>query len=74
MSMCQKCWKDAGSIAASAFRSKTEVYSELIEKRKCTSEEQAGRDAGICSVCDKKAVHEITGQCMNCHELLEVEA
>jgi len=42
---CEKCWSDAGFIAASAQTSKAEEYSRLIDERAekpCTPEEQCG--------------------------------
>ena len=42
---CEKCWSDAGLIAASAHTSKAYEYSRLMEKRAdnpCTPEEQCG--------------------------------
>jgi hypothetical protein len=34
------------------------------EANPCTPEEQAGPDAGICEVCDRKTKHQHTGERM----------
>lgn len=62
MSACEKCWRDAhrsDDVAAE--------YTRLIAERKaspCTPEEQAGDDATVCPKCNRKAVHQHTGECM----------
>ena len=67
MSMCKKCWRDAGIIAASKGTSKADEYQRLIDEREpCTPKEQAGCDAEICASCGRRAVHEDTRICMAC--------
>jgi hypothetical protein len=56
MSACEKCWADAGGEA--------DRYAELIKKRYCTAEEQAGPDAGTCPRCQRKTAHQHTGELM----------
>ena len=59
MSSCERCWRDAAGDP--------DRYQRLIRSPKdCTPEQQAGRDAGWCSVCRVRAVHEITRECMAC--------
>jgi len=60
MSSCEKCWSDSGGSP--------ERYHELVlerAKNPCTPEEQAGEDADYCDGCDRKTVHQHTGQCVN---------
>ena len=67
MSACEKCWDDAGLIAACSGESKAEVYGRLIEQRKqkpCTPEEQAGGGAKTCLTCKRRTLHVYTGECM----------
>jgi hypothetical protein len=43
--MCEKCWSDAGVMAHSGARSKTEIYNELMDERRnhpCTPAQQCG--------------------------------
>lgn len=56
MSTCEKCWRDAGG--------NSDRYHELIKTRVCTPEEQAGPDAGMCTRCGRKTLHQFTGECM----------
>jgi hypothetical protein len=66
MSCCQKCWRDAHR---GEQYSVAEKYQQLIEERKnnpCLPEEQAGEDAKYCPICERRTVHEITGECMIC--------
>ena len=48
MSVCEKCWRDAGRMAMSnPFKSQTDFYMELLEERKdspCTEEQQAQKE------------------------------
>ena len=63
MSSCEKCWRDAGGDPL--------AYRRLIEARKedpCTPEQQAGDEATECRSCERMAVHQYTGECMNCGE------
>lgn len=69
MASCEKCWSDAGIDARLLGGEKAERYGELIEKRKanpCTPEEQAGPDAEVCPQCDRRTIHQWTGECMAC--------
>ena len=66
MASCEKCWADSYTITYGADESRIEKYQQLIKERSCTPEEQAGIDAGTCLKCERKAVHQITGDCMNC--------
>jgi hypothetical protein len=56
MSSCERCWKDAGGDPF--------VYTDLLKERKCTPEEQAGEYAGECPWCDRKTLHQHTGEPM----------
>ena len=61
MSSCEKCWRDSTGDDH-AVR-----YAELIEQRRanpCTPEEQAGELAGECPFCDRKTLHQHTGEPM----------
>jgi hypothetical protein len=74
MPSCEKCWRDAGCIAASKMTSKAEEYTKLITQRDkegktCTPEEQAGPEATICAICNRKTVHQYARICMNCGEI-----
>ena len=58
MSACEKCWRDSREL---------ENYHEVLNGRKacpCTPEDQAGPDAGQCSVCMKMTLHQYTGEPM----------
>jgi len=70
MASCEKCWCDAyyRSIEDPMIPQAVH-YQNLIEERKenpCTAEEQAGIDAGLCSKCGKKTVHQYAKVCCNC--------
>jgi hypothetical protein len=41
MSMCEKCWSEAESIARSNGTSKSDEYRRLRDERSCSPEEQA---------------------------------
>ena len=56
MSACEKCWAAAGGSA--------DRYRELLLKRKCTPEEQAGPDASQCPWCGRMTLHQITREAM----------
>ncbi len=58
MASCEKCWQDSGGDQ--------DVYAELIERRNCSPEEQAGLDATVCPQCGRKAVHQYVHVCMAC--------
>ena len=60
MSSCEKCWADSGGGGE---------YSRLMYEREsagriCTPEEQAGRDADLCPECNRKTIHQYTGEPM----------
>ena len=56
MASCEKCWKDAKGDPI--------LYIELITKRECTPEEQAGEEAKVCPKCFRKTIHQYVGKCM----------
>ncbi|MBE3040299.1 MAG: hypothetical protein IMZ62_15995 [Chloroflexi bacterium] len=56
MASCENCWEEAGGSPTR--------YAELIKIRKCTPEEQAGRDARQCPKCGRKTLHQIVNVCM----------
>lgn len=59
MSACEKCWVDAQALGL--------PYSVMIMKRRdtpCTSEEQAGPDAGQCQTCKRMTLHQHTREPM----------
>ena len=63
MASCEKCWEDANGDP--------KRYAELVVERlviHCTPEQQAGRGATLCPVCNRKTLHQICGVCMNCGE------
>lgn len=70
MASCEKCWGDAYMrIYSNPSKSQSEHYGDLIHERKenqCTPEEQAGSDAKMCPKCERTAIHQIIGRCMNC--------
>ncbi len=57
MASCERCWREAGGNPA--------LYQELIARRNCTPEEQAGRGAGECPVCGRRTIHQYVHVCMN---------
>ena len=60
MTICEKCWQDAGGD--------TGEYQSLLLKRQdnpCSPEQQAGEYASICQQCFRRTLHQHTGQCMN---------
>lgn len=65
MARCEKCWNDAFHKAFNDPKTQAEFYEELIKKRKCTPEQQAGIDAKVCPKCKRKCLHQHTGDCMN---------
>lgn len=65
MSSCEKCWSDAHRFYRGAAES--DGYTALLAQRKdtpCTPEEQAGPEAGTCQKCDRKTMHQHTGEAM----------
>jgi len=57
MPSCEQCWRDAGGDA--------NRYAELVKQRRCTPEEQAGKDAGACYLCGRRTMHIYAHVCMN---------
>ncbi|KKL23902.1 hypothetical protein LCGC14_2420720 [marine sediment metagenome] len=65
MSSCERCWSESRMYSN---------YSELIKRTpSCTPEEQAGPGAIVCPQCQRKTVHQYTGECMACHRWNEKE-
>jgi hypothetical protein len=66
MPCCEKCWSDSQVPYA-----KHDAYSKLVHERnatghRCTPEQQAGRDAGMCPHCKRYSMHQhVRGVCMN---------
>lgn len=57
MPSCEKCWSDAHRDPYNV----AEEYGKLMDEREnnpCTPEEQAGPDAGWCSTCGRKTLHQ----------------
>ena len=68
MASCEKCWIDAYNRSRCTGKSQAECYEELIRERNdnpCTPEEQAGHDAKVCPICNRKTLHQYTKICMN---------
>jgi hypothetical protein len=57
MASCERCWRESGGDP--------ERYRELIQRRTCTPEEQAGDAAKRCPACERMTLHQYTGDCMN---------
>ena len=57
MPSCETCWRDADGNA--------ERYAKLVQERRCTPEEQAGKDSGTCYVCGRRTMHPHAHVCMN---------
>lgn len=64
MSSCERCWREANLAHPCDV---ADEYARLVKSRTCTPEQQAGDDATVCPLCDRRAVHEITRECMACH-------
>ena len=61
MPACERCWAESRRPFA------TETYEELVKINNCTPEQQAGPDAGICSTCGRKTIHQYARDwCMAC--------
>jgi hypothetical protein len=68
VSMCEKCWSDAGRESFFRGTNKSDEYSRIMderEKKPCTPEQQAGPDAQVCPECYRWTIHQHTGECMN---------
>ena len=69
MPACEKCWRDSRSADG---RTGHDAYTRLLAERQphpCTPEEQAGPDAGFCSACGRKTIHQYARDwCMACNE------
>ncbi|GJM43467.1 MAG: hypothetical protein DHS20C21_03090 [Gemmatimonadota bacterium] len=61
MPSCERCW-----AMSRGHKDPEEEYRRLLLVNDCTSEQQAGPDAGLCLVCDNRTVHQHTGQCISC--------
>src|SRR5438128_10666649 len=64
MSTCEKCWSDAHRGPQFSV---AEEYEKLMRERRnnpCSPEEQAGPNAGVCSKCGKRTLHQVTGEPM----------
>jgi len=58
MASCERCWELSGG--------NPDRYRELLRVNKCTPEQQAGQDAGVCSICHRKTLHQyVPDVCMN---------
>ncbi len=58
---CEKCWNDAGIMAASGLGLKHEIYHELLKERQdkpCSPKEQAGEWWDEERQCDKRYFEE----------------
>lgn len=58
MTVCEKCWKDAGGDP--------DRYTVLVLSRDCTAEERAGEGAKRCPQCGRNTVHIHAGHCTAC--------
>jgi hypothetical protein len=58
MPSCEKCWSDSGGDQ--------DRYRDLVSKRNCTPEQQAGDGADLCPFCKRATVHIHTEQCLVC--------
>jgi len=67
MSVCERCWSDAGAIAG--VGSRVDAYARIVRLRHgnatCTAEQQAGPWATECTRCERMTVHQATGACTN---------
>ena len=66
MSICEKCWADAGMDMTGDQPLR---YLELVKDRDktghaCTPEQQAGPEAGFCPSCKRWTLHQWTERCM----------
>lgn len=68
MASCEQCWKDAqGREMSDHSKSVADHYKDIMEERKdnqCPPELQAGDNAGYCTICKRKTIHQYTNQCM----------
>lgn len=70
MPNCEKCWGKAYTRSRCTGRGQATCYSEILKEVEasgilCTPEEQAGVDAQLCKKCNRKSVHQVTGDCTN---------
>ncbi len=73
MSTCEKCWEDAHH---GPYADVPANYARLMKERKsnpCTPEQQAGPEAGECSGCGGKTLHQYTGECMAGCQVMNIE-
>jgi hypothetical protein len=63
MSVCEKCWADAGGDMAR--------YTQLLQERvdhPCTLEQQAGADTDLCEDCNERPITGLDARCDACRE------
>lgn len=68
MPSCEKCWSDSqrDPYAPDGEYGRLVARRDGVIERECTPEEQAGQDAGTCSECGRKTLHQICrAYCMN---------
>lgn len=58
MAACERCWREAGGDS--------EEYAELVKRRDCTPEQQAGIGADHCPFCKRSTIHVMTDVCLVC--------
>ena len=61
MAVCEKCWEES-----QLYKDPLKAYYGLIKKRKCSPEEQAGRDAEQYPICGRYSMHIHCNVCMAC--------
>ncbi len=64
MSSCEKCWRDAREEGESCV---VDRYHALMRERRsspCSPEEQAGPEAWLCPICNKRTLHQYTREPM----------
>ena len=66
MPICEKCWKDSFIESRDSGGGTWTIHKRLHDERNCTPEEQAGENAPICPVCERRAVHYEDRQCVAC--------
>ena len=67
MPTCEKCWASAYTVSVMTGEAQADVYGRFLMERNCSPEEQAGHDARWCGACGRRAIHEVTGECMSCN-------
>lgn len=64
MSACERCWAEACRQPGDT----PTLYRELVRRNNCDPYEQAGPYATICEHCETRTRHQVTGECMRCHD------